>query len=44
MKKLGIIGIIAAIIVGAGYIIFERLGGKNPMEITLKFNFNSKFF
>lgn len=35
MKKLGIIGIVATLIFGAGYVIFDRLGGSNTIEINL---------
>lgn len=35
MKKLGVLGAFFIVFIGVGYIVFDRLGGNNPIEISL---------
>jgi hypothetical protein len=34
MKKLGLFGLVLVLVIGMGYVVFDRLGGNNPIEIT----------
>lgn len=35
MKKLAILGVFLVVLIGMGYVVFDRLGGNNPIEITI---------